>query len=200
MRGIAKRPYFGAEAGSTQYGQTSTTNPWGCPPPNCAPACSPTVIGNAGVPGCGTGTLPGAECHLKILFRNSGSVAAATSAQFEALAGRAGAFKPRAVYMVGIAVSDPAVNVRFTIDNITVMGMPQLVSFDGVTIATNRGLTDFFNLQCMPQPVDWAVFGASAGQGIQFTVTNLDPNDAAVLYICIWGDAADASLIGVQCP
>lgn len=193
MKGT-KRPYFGADP--SPYGGVATSNPWGVTPPGCAPACQPTVIGNAGVPGCGTGTLPGSECGLKILFRNSGSVAAATAASFEALAGRGGAFKPRAIYMVGIATADPAVNVRFSIDNITVGGMPQLISFDGVTTAVNRGISDFFNLQCMPQPVDWQVIGSSAGQGIQFTVTNLDPNDAATLYVSLWGDAADTALIG----
>lgn len=191
---LARRPHFGAA--TDPYGSTQGLNPYGVTPPGCAPACQPTVLGNAGLPGCGTGTLPGSECHLKIVFRNSGSVAAATSIQFEVLAGRAGAFKPRSVYMVGISSVDPATNVRFSIDNITVMGAPQLVSFDGATVLTNRGLTDFFNLQCMPQPVDWAVFGSSAGQGLQFSVTNLDPNDAATLYVCVWGDAADTTLIG----
>lgn len=195
---LARRPAFGADG--LPYGVTAAQNsPWGCPPPDCAPACNPTVLGNAGIPGCGTGTLPGAECHLKIVFRNSGVVPAAGTASFEVLAGRAGAFKPRAVYMVGISNVDPATNVRFTINNILVMGIPQLVSYDGATVLTNRGLTDFFNLQCMPQPVDWAVFGSSAGQGLQFDVTNLDANDAAVLYVAIWGDAADTSLIGI-CP
>lgn len=193
-KALSRRPHFGAATDA--YGSTQGLNPWGVTPPGCAPACQPTVLGNAGLPGCGTGTLPGSECHLKIVFRNSGSVAALTSVQFEVLAGRAGAFKPRSVYMVGISADDPATNVRFSIDNITVMGAPQLVSFDGATITTNRGLTDFFNLQCMPQPVDWAVFGSSAGQGLQFSVTNLDPNDAAVLYVSVWGDAADTTLIG----
>lgn len=187
------RPRFGASG--DQYGQAYGTQSYSAP--DCAPACAPTVLGNAGIPGCGTGTLPGTECKLKVLFRRSDtSVAAVTNATVEALAGRAGAFKPRAVYMIGIGEVDPSVNGRFEILNVTVMGNPQLVNFDGVTVAGNRGITDFFNLQCMPQPVDWQVFGASAGQGLQITVRNPDPALAMFFYLSVWGDAADTSLIG----
>lgn len=193
MQRLTQRPRFGA-AGD-QYGQAYGSSTYSAP--DCAPACAPTVLGNAGVPGCGTGTLPGTECKLKVLFRRSDtSVAAVTNATVEALAGRAGAFKPRSVYMIGIGEADPSVNARFEILNVTVMGNPQLVNFDGVTVAGNRGITDFFNLQCMPQPVDWQVFGASAGQGLQITVRNPDAALAAFFYLAVWGDAADTSLIG----
>lgn len=188
-----RKPQFGAEG--DQYGQAFGST--GYSAPGCMPACAPSVLGNAGVPGCGTGTLPGTECRLKVLFKKSdAAITAGSSATIEALAGRAGAFKPRSVYMIGIGDADPSVNARLEILNVTVMGNPQLVNFDGVTVAGNRGITDFFNLQCMPQPVDWQVFGASAGQGLQITVRNPDPALAVQFYIAIWGDAADTSLIG----
>jgi len=181
-------------ASSTGYGGVVGS---GYGDPSCPSACpSPQVLGNANIPGCGTQTLPGTECQLKVVFKNSGTVAAVTTADVEVLAGRAGAVKPRATYMVGIGVDDPSVNVRFQILDVTVMGNPQLVSYQGSTVATDRGLTDFFNLQCMPQPVDWAVFGASAGQGLVITVRNLEPVISAVFYIAIWGDAASCDLIG----
>lgn len=189
---VRRRPQVGAAGG---YGDTQAQSWPGFSAPGCAPACEPTVVGNAGVPGCGTGTIPGTECSLKLLFRNSGTVAAAATIEIEALAGRGGAFKPRAVYMVGIGDADSSVNVRFEILNVTVLGNPQLISYDGLTVLTNRGLSDFFNLQCAPQPVDWAVIGASPGQGLNITVANIGQVDAR-LYVAVWGDAAEQDLIG----
>lgn len=188
-----RRPQFGATG--DMYGSAYGSSTYSAP--DCAPACAPTVIGNAGIPGCGTGTLPGTECKLKLLFRRSDTaVAAGATATVEALAGRAGAFKPRAVYMIGIGDDDPSVNARFEILNVTVMGTPQLINYDGTTVAANRGITDFFNLQCMPQPVDWQVFGSSAGQGLQIAIRNPDAALDAIFYLAVWGDAADTSLIG----
>ena len=48
----------------------------------------------------------------------------------------------------------------------------------------------------MPQPVDWAVFGSSAGQGLTFSLLNPDAAVAAFLYISIWGDAATVDMVG----
>lgn len=189
----SRRPQVGAAG---QYGQAQTSGfPYFPSTQDCAQACEPTVVGNAGVPGCGTGTIPGTECSLKILFRNSGVVAAGANVDIEALAGRGGAFKPRAVYMVGTGSDDSAVNVRFEIANVTVLGDPQLINFDGVAQPANRGLSDFFNLQCAPQPVDWATIGSSPGQGLVVTAINTGAVDA-ILYIAIWGDGASTGLIG----
>ena len=185
--GAAGAPYGVTTSGWDQSGTGS---------PGCATPCAPSVVGNAGTPGCGTSTLPGTECHLKLVFKNSGSVAGSGTATVEVLAGRSGAFKPRAVYMVGIGAADPSINARFEILDVTVMGNPQLVSYQGTTVATDRGLTDFFNLQCAPQPVDWAVFGSSAGQGLNIVVRNPDPAAAAVFYIAVWGDGASPDLVG----
>lgn len=185
----AAGPSYGSTVGYTGYGVGAA---------DCAPACAPGVIGNAGSPGCGTGTMPGSECGLRVLFKKSGSIAASANASLEILAGRGGAFKPRAAYMVGVATDDPSVNARLEIDNITVMGDPQLINFNGVGDETQRGITDFYNLQCMPQPVDWAVFGSSSGQGLIVDVTNPDDAQAAYLYIAIWGDAASSDLLGTR--
>lgn len=190
-----RRPQVGA---SLSYGGTTAYTGYGVPGADCAPACQPAVIGNAGAPGCGTGTMPGGECGLRVLFRKSDVIAASASATLEALAGRGGAFKPRACYMIGVADDDPSVNARLEIANITVMGDPQLINFDGVTNANNRGITDFYNLQCMPQPVDWAVFGSSQGQGLSIQVVNPDAAQDVFLYVAIWGDAASTDLLGTR--
>lgn len=184
-----KRKYGAAGA---PYGNSTAAGGFGC----ANSGIEPSVIGNAGVPGCGTPTLPGTECHLKVVFKNSGDVTAESTATVEVLAGRSGAFKPRSVYMVGIGSEDPSLNARFQILDVTVMGNPQLVSYQGTTVTTDRGLTDFFNLQYAPQPVDWAVFGASAGQGLNIVIRNPDPVLTAVFYIAVWGDAASSELIG----
>lgn len=191
-----KRRQVGA-TGPT-YGATQGFSGYGVGASDCAPACAPGVIGNAGSPGCGTGRMPGSECGLRVLFRRSASIAATATANIEILAGRGGAFKPSAVYMVGTATDDPSVNARLEIANVTVMGDPQLINFNGLTDATQRGITDFYNLQCMPQPVDWSVFGSSAGQGLVIDVVNPDAAQAAFLYIAIWGDAASSDLLGTR--
>jgi hypothetical protein len=190
-RGKSSVHHYGQD--STGYGGTQSS--W--PGSGCNPSITPSVIGNAGLPGCGTQSLPGTECQLKLVFRNSGStgIAAGATADVEVLAGRGGAFKPRAVYMVGIGEADSSINVRFEILNVTVMGNPQLISYNGVGTYEERGITDFFNLQCMPQPVDWTVFGSSQGQGLAITVRNLG-SVAARFYIAVWGDAADCGLVG----
>jgi len=192
---MIRRPIKRQVGAMSGYGTADAYDGFGSASAGCAPACAPAVIGNAGLPGCGTGTIPGTECSLKLLFRRSDAIAAAASADIEALAGRAGAFKPRAVYMVGVGRDDNAINVRFEITNVTVMGQPQLVNFDGATTTANRGITDFFNLQCMPQPVDWMVFGTSAGQGLTVSVINA-ATVSGILYIAIWGDGATTDLIG----
>lgn len=190
-----KRRQVGAAG---QYGSTVGYTGYGVGAADCAPGCAPSVIGSAGTPGCGTGTMPGSECGLRVLFRKSASVAASGTSNIEILAGRGGAFKPRAVYMVGTATDDPSVNARFEIANVTVMGEPQLINYNGLTDTTQRGVTDFYNLQCMPQPVDWAVFGSSQGQGLIIDVVNPDAAQAAFLYIAIWGDSANSDLIGTR--
>lgn len=181
-----------------QYGSTSGYSGYGAGAADCAPACAPGVIGNAGTPGCGTGTLPGSECGLRVLFRRSAPIAASATANIEILAGRGGAYKPRMIYMVGTAVADPSVNARLEIANVTVMGDPQNINFNGVTDATQRGITDFYNLQYMPMPVDWAVFGSSTGQGLVIDVVNPDADTAVFLYVAIWGDAASSDLLGTR--
>jgi hypothetical protein len=176
---------YGGSVGYSGFGGT-----------DCSNTGIPSVLGNAGTPGCGTSTSPGQECGLRVLFVKSLAIPAAAAATVEVLAGRGGAFKPRAVYMVGVSTADPSVNARLEITNITVMGDPQLINFNGVTDVTQRGVTDFYNLQCMPQPVDWAVFGSSAGQGLTFSLLNPDAAVAAFLYISIWGDAATVDMVG----
>jgi hypothetical protein len=195
---VLKRRQVGATGG--QYGSTVGYTGYGVGAADCAPGCAPSVIGSAGTPGCGTGTMPGSECGLRVLFRRSASIAVgpAGTANIEILAGRGGAFKPRAVYMVGTATDDPSVNARLEIANVTVMGEPQLINYNGLTDVTQRGITDFYNLQCMPQPVDWAVFGSSQGQGLIIDVVNPDTAQTAYLYIALWGDAASSDLIGTR--
>ena len=93
---LRKNPQVG---GGSTYGDTQSYNGFG----GCSTGGpSPSVIGNAGLPGCGTATSPGQECGLRVLFVKSLAIAASTAITVEVLAGRGGAYKPRACYMVGV--------------------------------------------------------------------------------------------------
>lgn len=93
---LRKNPQVG---GGSTYGDTQSYNGFG----GCSTggpvgpySPSPSVIGNAGLPGCGTATSPGQECGLRVLFVKSAAIAASAAVTVEVLAGRGGAYKPRA--------------------------------------------------------------------------------------------------------
>lgn len=136
----------------------------------------------------GKGKLPGSEAHLKTIFKNV-EIGPSKDIEFELLAGRAGAFKPRSIQM--IIVSEDSKHPVEILD-VTVMGCPQFVSYTGYTVKSDRGLAQFYSEM---KPVDWSVFGASAGQGLNIRLYNPSRRKVKV-YVCLWGDAANMSLIG----
>lgn len=157
--------------------------------------------GNAGIPGCGTGTVAGSECGLQILPYRSETVAPGNLATLRIAALRAGAFKPRAWYMFGIGsgAANSATNVRFEITELTVQGIPQFISTSAnVPAAGAQGnvcLSDSFITSDEPVPVSFMVFGTDQGQTLDMTVRNLG-NINADLYVTFWGDAAEVSAVG----
>lgn len=136
----------------------------------------------------GKGKIAGSECHLKTIFKNV-EIGPGKDVEFELLAGRAGAFKPRNIQM--IVVNEDFKN-PVEINDVTVMGNPQLASYTGNSVKSDRGLVQFYSEM---KPVDWAVFGASAGQGLNIRLHNSSKRKVKV-YVCLWGDAAMCSLIG----
>ena len=157
--------------------------------------------GDAGIPGCGTGTVAGSECGLQILPYRSETVAPGNTANLRIGALRAGAFKARAWYMFGIGngAANSATNVRFEVTEVTVQGIPQFISTSAnVPAAGAQGnvcLSDSFLRQDKPMPVSFMVFGTDQGQTLDVTVRNIG-NIAADLYVTLWGDAAEVSAVG----
>jgi hypothetical protein len=158
--------------------------------------------GNAGIPGCGTGTSAGSECGLQILpFRSALIPAGTAGVNLNISALRAGAFKPRAWYVFGIGAT-PATsgtNVRFEITELTVQGIPQFISTSSTTPvgagAGNTCLSDSFLKPDKPVPVSFMVFGSDQGQTLDVTVSNLGNIDA-YCYVTLWGDAAEVAAVG----
>jgi len=175
----------GVQVGSVNgYGASSASGGLGC-----VNQGTPSVFGTAGVPGCGTATIPGTECGFKILWRKV-DVEAGGTADLEILAGRAGTYKPRYWYGFGVETDNLDTNHRFEITDIQVAGKAQLI-FNGQGIGSpDRGLSDFINRQDFPMPNDFDFFGSSPGQGI--TISLFNPHDVGItVYICFWGDGAD---------
>ena len=162
----------------------------------CAPNSFYSLPGNAGVPGCGVGTMCGSECHYQILARASRAVAAAGPFELEISALRAGAFKPRFVYMFGVSDADTTLNARFEINTVEVQGLPQLIQTGGQSTGMDYvTLIDSFLRPDHPLAVSWMVFGSDSGQTMNISGTNIDAA-AATIYVTLWGDAAETSMIG----
>lgn len=98
----------------------------------------------------------------------------------------------RNIAIDGIKIQQNRQEKFVEIMNVTVMGCPQLVNFDGVTVAGNRGISKFYTKD---KQVDWQVFGASTGQGLQFSVRN-PFNTKLSISIGLQVLPADTSLIG----
>lgn len=185
-RGNGRRRSRVAVGASTSYGGIDAGQGLGC-----ANVSVPRVIGDAGLPGCGTQTVPGTECGFRILWKKIDLEASGTGV-IEILAGRAGGFKSRYWYGFGIQTDAPATNLRFEITNIKALGEDQLI-FDGTAAGSlDRGISDFVNRQDFPMPNDFKVFGAAPGQGLKISLQNLH-DVAQTVYFCFWGDAADVT-------
>jgi len=212
-----RRGQFGQTApartnAGTQMAMPPMGNGGGCVP---IPTCGPTFYnlpGNAGIPGCDVSTLCGTECHYQILGRVIRDVPACEGdaltgplVSLEMSALRAGAFKPRYVYMFGIGseCSNSTENARFELAAVEVQGMPQLIATQGdsnpASPAVDGGnyavLSDAFVRPDHPLPVSWATFGTDSGQRISFSFRSLVDFEQDI-YVVMWGDAADSSMVG----
>lgn len=125
-------------------------------------------------------------------FRQSGLIEPGVTATIEVLAGRSGAMKPTEVQMYGVSESGSQ-NVQFELLDITIMGNPQLINYQGTTVRSDRGLVKFYNT---PRPVDWSVFGSSAGQGLCIVVRNMSKKLRGSVYVNVRGYNTDCDLIG----
>jgi len=76
--------------------------------------------------------------------------------------------------------------------NVTVMGDPQLINFNGKTDKRQRGTSLVFK---EAQNVDFAVFGASDGQGLAFNFANPHSFDIEVTIILI-GISVETNKVG----
>lgn len=116
----------------------------------------------------------------------------------EILADRAGAFKPHKITVFcrrktqesGIISIDCSVDVL----SVEVMGIPQFANYCDLRNKIYKYIDSrFFE---SGKIVDWAVFGASAGQGLLISLRNQN-NFTVSVSIIIEGMAADTSLIGM---
>lgn len=78
------------------------------------------------------------------------------------------------------------------ISNITIMGTPQLVNFDGATNSTVRGNSLVFSKEI---PVGFGIFGAHNGQGLNIEVVNPHDKDVEVTVL-IKGEPSEYDSIG----
>lgn len=126
----------------------------------------------------------------KMLFRCIENLPGYSHSSVEILAGKVDAFKPFNVEIKATNIDGETKYVEIL--NVTVMGNPQLLNFDGVTYSQNRGSSKIFENGL---PVTWQTFGGSSGQGLHFTFRN--PNDCDVnISVLITGSENDSTLIG----
>jgi hypothetical protein len=70
--------------------------------------------------------------------------------------------------------------------NVTVMGDPQLIGFDGQTVKSQRGTSLTYKDQ---QIIDFSVFGSLEGQGLSFSFANPNSFDVEVTIILVGIDS-----------
>lgn len=78
--------------------------------------------------------------------------------------------------------------------NITVMGEPQLINFDGIANIRSRGNSLVFDREL---PVNFSVFGSSPGQGLTIQIVN--PHDIDVeVNLLLKGESSSEDLLGTH--
>jgi hypothetical protein len=209
VRQNQRRASYGAPGDANPYGVVthgytpdtyiSTNGHFGAPNMPNSNQTFYNLPGNAGMPGCGTGTAIASECGLQVLPVRSAAVAAGAQATIGISALRAGAFKARKWFVFGIGdgAANSGTNVRFELEAVTVQGIPQFISTVQDVANGFVALSDSFLKPDEPVPVSFMVFGSDAGQQMQVTVRNIGAI-AARCYITLWGDAAEVSAIGTR--
>jgi hypothetical protein len=98
-----------------------------------------------------------------------------------------GAFSPQSIQMI-VRNAKTKEDSFIEICNVTVMGDPQLINFNGKTNKSQRGTSLVFKEQ--QDFIDWAVFGSSVGQGLSFDFANPHSFDVEVTIILVGIDAS----------
>lgn len=101
------------------------------------------------------------------------------------------AFRPKTLQ---ITVIDPKTKqLKFVeICSICVMGCPQLYNYDGNYNPNHRGTSKFYEIE---KPIDFHIFGACVGQGLQIIINNIYYSELK-MSILLKGIMAPSSLIG----
>lgn len=159
-----------------------------------------SIIGNAGTPGCGTGTskyeLPLESDFLDKDFRyicKSFILSPNTNASAELIA----LIKAIRPCKLTIRVTDIVQNIETFCEilNVSVMGDPQLSNFNGTTDKSMRGTSIFFENE---QDVsEWSIFGAHFGQGLIIDVYNPHSTEIKV-EILLKGWETKSSFVGTH--
>lgn len=119
------------------------------------------------------------------------TIPCATIGYIELLAEKSEAFRPTHLQ---ILVKEKFTNKTSFVQicNITVIGEPQLVNFDGVTLIRSRGNSLTFKKETL---VNFGVFGASQGQGLTFQLLNPHQKEVEVTVI-VRGESSSSDLYG----
>lgn len=88
-------------------------------------------------------------------------------------------FYPQSLEMI-VKNNKTQENSFVEICNITVMGDPQLINFNGISDITQRGTSLYFKKQ---KEIDFAVFGSSSGQGLGFSLHNPNSFNVDITFI-----------------
>lgn len=109
------------------------------------------------------------------------------TSSIEILAEKSVAFCPNSLQIKVNNEKDNSSKSFLEICNVTIIGEPQLINFDGVTNTTNRGNSLVFDEEL---PINWNIFGASPGQGLNIEVFNPHYYDVRI-NILLKGEADD---------
>lgn len=161
--------------------------------------------GSTIIPGCGTSRNKRFEDELqqlrldsdkskeyKYVVKNS-TVSPNAASSVELLSSNKG-FLTRTLMMIVLNRSTLE-NSIVEIANITVMGSPQLVGFNGVTDASLRGSSLLFKEQF--NQINFDVFGSYDGQGLMFNLVN--PNEYEIsVSIILGGLIVSSEMVGCK--
>ncbi len=170
------------------------------------PYGSATVIGNAGIPGCGHASKnqefeeklkqlrseSDKSKDYKYIVKNS-TISPRAASTVELLSSNKG-FLAKTLMMI-VVNRATLENSIVEIANITVMGTPQLVGYNGCTDSSLRGSSLAFKEQ--QNWINFDIFGAYDGQGLTFYLVN--PNDYEIsVSIILGGLIVSSEMVGCK--
>ena len=167
---------------------------------------TPIILGNAGIPGCGHASKnqefkeklkqlrldSDKSKDYKYIVKNS-TVSPQAASTVELLSSNKG-FLAKTLMMI-VVNRATLENSIVEIANVTVMGDPQLVGFNGVTDSSLRGISLVFKEQ--QNWINFNVFGSYEGQGLSFSLVN--PNDYEIsVSIILGGLIVSSEMVGCK--